>query len=329
MPISNLYIFNQALTSVLLVRQDASSIPLLPQIKIDGDDLNKETLRATSKWLNIKTVVIFTSDIGFSNENIRLHLGVIVDSDHIITQELAEWHFITSDTNKIINNNGSIVIKKFLDSALKKQKISGLLTIQKALKKSQDFLITSRNILKDEWGWDHNLDVTKRIGIIGTSLGILTLSCFPPSSTIDLFYRTANTLVKKQLPAGGWGTRSMSDGDVPVVHSTAYALLALSSLGIQDYKSAIEKGVTWLNRAQRNGAWGVDAQSESQLVTPTTLSVIALSKIEKVDNKLINNSINWLENAQYPNGGWGAMLLIVNLEIKNRQRPILVGLFLH
>ena len=129
-------------------------------------------------------------------------------------------------------------------------------------------------------GWDHYLG-NQRIGIVGTSLGVLALSQSPSERYRDLLHSATNTLIRTQHAVGGWTTRSLGvDKGHPVTVSTGYAMLALTSCGQETtHQDVIAKAADWLVKTQRpDGGWAAWFSGEHSQVTSTTLALTALAK---------------------------------------------------
>lgn len=186
-------------------------------------------------------------------------------------------------------------------------------SIDRALKK---VMLLSKEF-NEGVGWDHFLDIEDRLGVIGTSIGIITLQQLPSFETITFIERAQKLLISMQLETGGWGTRGILDNNEPIVHSTAFAIWALSSSSSQQCKDSIQKAVSWLKKIQssKTGVWGVDKFGSPALTTATTLVLIALSA-SKSEEKLIKSCVDWLISAQTPNGGWGEESFATNQDVE-------------
>lgn len=103
------------------------------------------------------------------------------------------------------------------------------------------------------WGVNH---------IYGTALVLPGLRAVSFNMNDPRIRKAGDWLLSKQSEDGGWGESCASYMDdamraegPPTASQTAWALMGLLAIGSREYDSAIERGVQWLLRHQRDGTW--------------------------------------------------------------------------
>lgn len=153
-------------------------------------------------------------------------------------------------------------------------------------------------------GWPHYLGLDK-IGLIGTSVGILTLLASGYRGI--LLEQATQTLMQFQSPNGGWPTKTSSPhGAIAVTESTSLAASALFQI-LGSSHDSVSKAIHWLLNAQNSeGGWGSsDSPLSSPRVYSTALAVRTLALSDFVTSSAVSKAKLWLKSAQNPDGGWG------------------------
>lgn len=162
-----------------------------------------------------------------------------------------------------------------------------------------------------EHGWDHLLG-NRRVGIIGTALGVR--SALLAGAALDgvEVQAAARTLLAKRNKDGGWGMKGMAAiGSPSVTESTAYVMLALSQIGSSEAQLACEWGVHWLlENRHETGGWGMNSESLAPRVLPTCLALEAILAVDR--SQVPESSVQALFAARSKAGLWGPYLQHTN-----------------
>lgn len=300
----SLYIFDYLIENVIFLNGDSFQIPFgslqshqsLSEIV---DDIIIDTLGSKSS-----PTQMFLNDILFQSDSINIRLGIRLLKPHI--NELvgdAEWIPINHPD---IFKNTSLDLSSIRELVSYQSAIADLENIPSAIGKAVDYLASCPNKENDLLGWDHHLDSTNRVGVIGTAMVIITLSNHLRGKYIEILLNSVSSLAQLQLPSYGWGTRSLIHSKLSIIPATAYAILALSMTRNEKYRLQIDKAVEFLKSTQIEGGWCFDEKGTKPMLTPTTLVVTSLSSIDHpCKEQLVHKAIQWILLAQHPSGGWG------------------------
>lgn len=153
--------------------------------------------------------------------------------------------------------------------------------------------------INNKTGWDHFI-LQQRIGTIGSSIGLSILNNTKEFNSLkEDVYRT---LIKSQLPDGGWGVKS-SENKFSITESTCNCAIAIFDYIKQDNEN-IQIAKKWIiSNMLDDFSWGCSKNSIQGRVTSTCLAIQTLFKISPSFS--LENNINWLLNNQNKDGGWG------------------------
>jgi hypothetical protein len=113
-------------------------------------------------------------------------------------------------------------------------------------------------------------------------------------------------LIGVQNGDGGWGAIK---GKRSNTESTAFALMAMKSLGAKSFNKQTTAGLKWLLRHQRDdGSWSLnDASKQSSWTTP--IAVLALLPFQDQREHAVR-AANWILTQEGRKPGWVASLLV-------------------
>lgn len=260
-------------------------------------------------------------EIGLEPE-ILSYLGIFEDSGIIMNTFLAVLKVDTLIPRKYWKDIGKFD-ELFLapntkeaceDAILKFKELKGkesLYKVDTSLAVAEAFVIDNLVNHEHEFGWDHYLE-QPRIGIIGSALGILTLTerRLVSLENRGVLSKVAETLQSKENIEGGWCTKSIGVySNIPIVESTCYCLLALGRL-FGSNKSKFEASLSWLLKTQHySGGWGTYLKSKIPRIMPTCLALSTLRFYDQVDTIQYKHGLTWLLEGQNKDGGWGVSTL--------------------
>lgn len=151
-------------------------------------------------------------------------------------------------------------------------------------------------------GWDHHIN-RKRIGIIGTSVGLLSID-----NDSEHINSAITTIENSQNKDGGWSTKTVSiGGAISLTESTCYCLLALMKFQERTKPSIIKAGADFIVQSQLvSGGWGTTKKSDAARTIPSCLSIQIMNKDKDYKNSMqFKIATTWLVEAQNHDGGWG------------------------
>lgn len=298
-------IFEEYFNKVLLIKDSEKFIVPEHQENINKlTDGNFEILKRKFGSNLLENTYIAGSNFN-DEKGLSIFLASVVAEEEIKNSNQVMWVEIENLNYHIGNNSLTNEIKTIKHIAEKETNLSKFTDLLFAINSTIKAIKDSTNVVNKQVGWDHNLDIKGRLGIIGTSIGILALTQRDAASSIDILLNASKTLISKQHPVGGWGTTSLQEGGFPVAHSTAFAIWALSTVNIKEQQDQIKQGINWLEKIQKGGGWGIDKSAEITMTTPTTLALMALCKTG-VNKKAQDDAIQWLIRAKHSREGWGA-----------------------
>jgi hypothetical protein len=113
-------------------------------------------------------------------------------------------------------------------------------------------------------------------------------------------------LLSAQNEDGGWGSFK---GKRSNTESTAFALMALKSLGSKPFDQQMTAGLNWLVGHQRDdGSWSLNEQTSKQSSWTTPVAVLALLSF-KNQTQRISMAVKWILAEEGMKPGWLTSLL--------------------
>ena len=101
---------------------------------------------------------------------------------------------------------------------------------------------------------------------------------------------------------GSWNTYQPGQGDVGCVSITAHAIEALIAHG--NNQTYVDNGIDWIrSNIQKNGSW--DDLWLAKRTYGTACALAALTKTGNEDAPEFSQAVQWLEQTQNADGGWG------------------------
>lgn len=142
----------------------------------------------------------------------------------------------------------------------------------------------------------------RSIGVIGTSLGILTSLLAGIESTDVVVQDSIQTLRLLQNEDGGWATNDTDP--ISVLPSTSYALWALHEAGLGADTEAVHRGLANIYDAQhKTGGWGLCKHASRASVFNTCRALQVLLMYGERGSQ-IEHGLAWLQEAQNIDFGW-------------------------
>lgn len=133
------------------------------------------------------------------------------------------------------------------------------------------------------------------------TLAIIRSNLSSPDANISI-QQGIEWLLENQGSNGSWSTYQPGQGDVGCVSITAHAIETLLAYGNND--KAINSGIEWLCSAiHRDGFW--NDLWLAKRTYGTACAITALVKVGFMDAPEILRGIQWLEQVQNDDGGWG------------------------
>ena len=143
----------------------------------------------------------------------------------------------------------------------------------------------------------------RSVGVIGTSLGILTSLLVGVKSTNTVIQDSIQTLRLLQNKDGGWVTNDTNP--ISVIPSTTFALWALRVAEYDPKSRCVQNGLEYIRKSQHSsGGWGLCKDSEEPSVFNTCRALQILKKYDQQGDYLERGRA-WLQRAQNEDGGWG------------------------
>ncbi len=152
-------------------------------------------------------------------------------------------------------------------------------------------------------GWSASGKYRGNVGVIGTSLGILTSLLAGLDSIDAVIQDSVQTLRLLQKADGGWATNDTDP--ISVLPSTTFALWALRAVDHDMESGMVQKGLKYVEDSQHSsGGWGLCKLSSYPSVFSTCRALQAL-KMYRLQGKRSEEGLSWLRKAQNSDGGWG------------------------
>jgi hypothetical protein len=170
----------------------------------------------------------------------------------------------------------------------------------------------------DQRGWKWDLFADQAIDSIETcaiSCAVIALSAAGGPGRSAMADEAAQTLLKLQLPSGGWTSWLTSlddladeDPEEALVVDTYFALSALHAVEM-DRTEQFARGLDWFREAQdpATGAWGFYPTGRPQLL-PTCMAIVSLCHHERTADThhatrgAVDRGVAWLLSQQGPAG---------------------------
>jgi squalene-hopene/tetraprenyl-beta-curcumene cyclase len=181
----------------------------------------------------------------------------------------------------------------------------GMLRDEDVIQKACNWLIENQN---PDGGWAFS-GVAKVEGYShlpsdadDSALATLALLRASFSGSHDAVSRGLNWLREHQGKDGSWGTYVLGAGDVGCVSITAHAIEAcFAAEGMEEER---KRAILWLKKnIQKDGYWSDLWLAKNTYGTACALS--ALIKAGERDCPEVERGINWLQQTQNADGGWG------------------------
>jgi len=268
-----------------------------------GETFEQAAKRELFEEVGIENINLFFNDIYFSKAIMVCFVGQI-KSELLPANNFYDYENLNSF--ELAPN----VYKASISAFEQLQNISGsknLINVEQSLKKAAKFIMDNHIQLDSLNGWDHYL-LQKRIGIIGSSVGLISLYYAGIEKYNQIVIDTISTLQTKVQADGGWSTKTISStGEQSITESTCYCMIAFYYFGISENEPIIKNAIDWLYANQhKSGGWGTNKISEKTRLTPTCLAIIALNNFFKNNQSIQQKlAIEWLKSIQNKDGGWG------------------------
>lgn len=176
--------------------------------------------------------------------------------------------------------------------------------IRMCLTMSRELMLRNFVQIENSFGWRQFLRESDRIGIYGTSCGLIAYCNLAPEDS-DTIQKVVSCLINSQRPDGSWESPTIVT-DIGLTTATCYASLALIYSGVSPDSDSLQKAANWLTHLiSDEGSIGHAPGTPHPYVICSCLIIRTFEMLGNVDHTIIDRVVAWLCSAQNRDGGFG------------------------